>query len=542
MLHIDTTLAQAESASFSPAADFTLQASIDPGALATVTVYGRNDSAASYQLITQWKPQFEPMRQVQAYRDMKIAISRNIAGKQARVWSQIDAKDVKLTSGYRLGVIGTSLCHHNDVATTSFNKIAHSSRGWMSWARFYGQGLFTCPVWYDATVYLGWEPTGAGTTRYFQGLNAGVFGQTAQQILARKEFLTKYIDCDIVVVDAGTNDYGTDSKELIQQNREELASYFLEQGKVVILLPILARNTNVLPGGGATRARFNWINQKSRDYCRNRKNCYFFDWNEQWVDAASQYGTPVTGFSADGTHFLPKGGEAVGKAFADFLKTILPAGQKRVVSPDDKWTATENPRGNILANPMLNGTGGTNGTGSTGTVAANMLVERVTGTSTVVSSLEARANRGNWQVLTFTLAGAAEDKFYFRPSTTDTPHTLTDQDWVQGSCEIETDAYAGYVGVSLLCLDLASGGHYSYGMEVYNSGSANERWAAQARSGILLTPPFQIKTGSTALKWRVEIVLATAVAGTPVVKIGAVELRPVENPKTALNWVAPAAA
>ncbi|AKE44697.1 hypothetical protein AU106_gp066 [Sinorhizobium phage phiM9] len=183
----------------------------------------------------------------------------------------VELRTVTPTPGYKLGVIGTSLCHHNDFASTSFNKISHSSRGWMSWARFYSQGLFTCPVWWDNTVYEGWEPTGAGTTRFFQGLNAGVFGQTAEEIYARREFLTKNIDCDIIVVDAGTNDYETRTKEQIQQTREDLVNYFLSFGKLVILLPILARSTTVWPGGGVTRARMNWINHKSREFCAGRK-------------------------------------------------------------------------------------------------------------------------------------------------------------------------------------------------------------------------------------------------------------------------------
>ncbi|MBD9511626.1 SGNH/GDSL hydrolase family protein [Ensifer sp. ENS10] len=457
--------------------------------------------------------------------------------------TSLPSDDIKTARGYRIGVIGTSLVNHNDFGTTSFSKISHSSRGWMSWARFYAQGLFVSPVWYDATVYRGWEPFGTpNTTRYFQGLNAGVSGDTGDQIWKRREYLTKNVDCDIVVIDAGTNDYldaATFTKERTQELRERLADYYLSFGKIVILLPILARNTNVLPAGGATRARMHWMNQKTRDFVRSRRSCYFFDWNEAWVDAASANGTPNTGFSADGTHFLPKGGEAVGKAFADFLKTILPAGPKRVTAPDDLFMAGENPRGNILTNAFLTGTAGANGTGATGSVATGMRVERISGASTVVNSLEARPGRGNYQVMTFTLSGAAEDKFYFRPSTTDTPHQLAAGDWVQASCEIETNNYAGFVGVSLLCLDLATGGHYSYAMEPYNSGSANERWAAQARSGLLLTPPFQLKAGSTALKWRVEIVLAASVAGSPVVKVGAVELRQVENPKKALNWHPP---
>ncbi|TCU34143.1 SGNH/GDSL hydrolase family protein [Rhizobium azibense] len=452
-------------------------------------------------------------------------------------------ENVVPTRGRRLGVIGTSLVQQNDLgATGSSNKASHSSRGWLSWARFYGQGLFDCPIWYDPGVYVGWEPSGvAGTSRLFQGLNAGVSGQTISEIDARKSFLVENVDCDIVLIDAGTNDAASLAKEVNQAGREALADYYLSYGKIVVLLPILARTTAPWPGGGTTRARANWINAKSRDFCRTRRNCYHFDWNEPWVDAASQYGTPIAGYTADGTHTVPKGGEAIGKALVEFLKTILPAGSKRVSSPDDKYSAADNPRGNLLANPFLTGTTGTNGTGSSGTVADGMRVERALGASTVVASLEARPNRGFWQVMTITPSGGAEDKIYFRTNSADTPHSFPNTEWVQASCELETNDYAGFVGATLALLDMNGGTalQYSYGMEVYNNGSANEKWAAQARSGLLLTPPMKIATGSTALRWRLEVTFDASVAGTPIVKCGAVELRPVQDPRTLLNWSAP---
>ena len=107
--------------------------------------------------------------------------------------------------GYRLGVIGTSLVQQNDLASSSL-KISYSSRGWLRWAQVLSNNLFYCPIWWDNTVYTGWEPSGvAGTTRYFRGLNAGVSGQTFQQILDRKSYFNN-IDVDIIVIDMGTND------------------------------------------------------------------------------------------------------------------------------------------------------------------------------------------------------------------------------------------------------------------------------------------------------------------------------------------------
>lgn len=449
--------------------------------------------------------------------------------------------DVVPTRGYRLGVIGTSLVQQNGVGASS-PKISYSSRGWLSWAKFYSGRRFWSPIWFDSTVYTGWEPSGTpGATRYFQGLNAGVSGQFITQIDARKQFLVDNIDCDIVVIDAGTNDMGPSTKEDIQTLRESLAEYYRSYGKIVILMPILARGTVSWAGGSAERAKANWINRKSRSFCATRRNCYFFDWNASWVDFAGTYGEPKTGFSPDGIHFNPKGGEAVGKAFADFLATILPAPQNVSAYPDDLYNGTNNPFGNRMANPLCTGSFNGNGTGSTGNVATGMRSERSTGGSTIVASKETRADGlGDYQVMTITPSGGAEDLLYFRTATANTTLTgILTGEWVQARCKVETNNYAGFTAVDLFLQDQTAGGMTAYDMEVFNSGSVNEKWAAQARAGYLETPPFQIGANDAAVRWRAEIRIDTTVTAACVVKFGEVELRRVDNPRTLLNWSAP---
>lgn len=443
--------------------------------------------------------------------------------------------------GYRLGVIGTSLVQQNEVGTSS-PKISHWSRGWLSWARFYAGRLFSCPIWWDSTVYAGWEPSGTpGASRFFQGLNAGVSGQTIDQIWARRSFLASHIDCDIVAIDGGTNDMGSQTEAYIQELREDLAEYYLSAGKIVIFMPVLARGVSSWAGGSSERAKANWTNRKTRDFCRTHRNSYFFDWNAPWVDFASTYGEPKSGYSPDAIHFNPKGGEAVGYAFAQFLATILPTAQNVTAYPDDLYTATYNEFGNRMANPPLTGTAGANGTSSTGSVATGMRSERSSGGSAVVASKETRADGlGDYQVLTFTPAGTAEDLFYFRTTAADTALTgMVTGDWVQARCKIETNNYAGFTGVTLALLDQSAGSMDAFAMEPFNSGSANEKWSAQARAGWLETPPFQIGADAANVRWRLEIRFDANIAGTPIVKVGEVELRKVADPRELFNWSAP---
>jgi lysophospholipase L1-like esterase len=437
---------------------------------------------------------------------------------------------------YRLGVIGTSLVQQNDVATSG--KVSHWSRGWLSWARVLSKGIFNTPIWFDDRVVSGWEPSGTpGATRYFTGLNAGVSGQTTAQIWERRFFLTNTVNCDIIVIDAGTNDVASYDKEYVQSYREALADFYLSRGKLVILLPILARGTSVWAAGVTERKKLSWINNKSIAFCRSRSNCFYFDWNKPWINFQASTSGPISGYSPDDLHFAPKGGYAVGKAFAEFLATILPPAQPRVWSPDDLFDSVANPLGNLITNPFLLSTTGTVGTGVTGTVASSMRVERNTGSSTAVASKETRADGlGEYQVVTFTQVSTGENLFYFRTNAADTPHSFAAGSWVQASCEVDLSAYAGWTGATLYLKDMHTDGLIAYAMEPFNNGGGNDKWTSSAWKGQLVTPAIQLKSGSPSLRWRLEIRFDAGVAGSPIIKIGAVEMRQVADPREVVDY------
>lgn len=440
--------------------------------------------------------------------------------------------------GNRVGIIGTSLVQQNEIGTSA--KISHWNRGWLSWARFFSKGRFETHIWSDNTSYAGWEPSQVpGASRGFNGLNAGVSGQTAAMIEARKKFLIENVDCDIIVIDDGTNDMGPLSKEDILEARISLAEYYLNNGVKVVLLPILSRGVASWAQGQPERPKAAWINQKTRAYCERRKNCYFFDWNASWVNPQSADGEPNTGYSNDAIHFSVPGGVAVGEAFANFLTKLLPDPAPRVWSQDDKFNATNNPLGNLLSNPFLTGTGGTATAGVTGSVATGMRAEVSTGNATGVASKETRTdNRGDWQVLTIT-PGSTASLLYFRTSTADTAHTFAAGTWVQASIECDIGSFNGWEGVSLYLKDNGTNGLLSYGMETYDAGSGLVKLPTRVMNGMIVTPPIQIVEGSATLRWRVEIRVGSTgggASGTGVIKIGAVELRQVESPKEIVNY------
>lgn len=441
--------------------------------------------------------------------------------------------------GRRLAVIGTSLVQHNDLA--SAGKVSHHSRGWLRWAHVLSNGIFYCPVWFDSNIYLGWEPAGvANTTRFFRGLNAGVSGQTFSQIDSRKSYLTT-LDCDIIVIDDGTNDVSNFDGPTIEAARESLVDYYLSFGKIVILMPILARTTTAWASATQIRKRVNYINSASRHFANSRRNCYFFDWNSPWVDYTQTTDTiPKSGYvdPADGTHYLPVGAYFVGKAFAAFLATILPAAQLPVWSVDDAYDATDNPQGNYMANPYFASTGGVLGTGASGTVAGTYRVERSTGATTVACALINKADgRGKWQQMVFTQSGAAVDLLFFRPSTTNTTHGTPNGGWLKGSMRVKVPtAYAGFRGISLTVQDQGANGLNIYGMEPHQTSTVPDTpWqGVEAWEGLIETPPFQPVFGGD-VRFRLEIRIDTTVAGTCEVDAGEPELRQVASPLTVLG-------
>lgn len=435
--------------------------------------------------------------------------------------------------GNRVGIIGTSLVQHGNTGNSSF-KMTTWSKGWWNWVETLYPNMAICPNWYDPTVRAGWEPDGVGTV-YFRGLNAGIGGALLPEIAARKKYLVEDVDCDIIIFDGGTNDVSVSTKEEILEARTEIIQYYLDNGKVVIVLPILSRGITAWTTVSGYRQKANWINNKTKDFVRTKDKCFIFDWNEQWVDFNSANGAPKSGYSIDETHFTTLGAYAVGKALGAFIAKLLPEGHKNISSPDDVYHATANPNGNLMANPTLTGTTGTTSSPVTGSTATSYRTLRNTSIGCAcAASKEARADgRGTYQVLTFTPSqSAGTDLFYFQTSTTSIAHNLPVGTWVRASIEVDVAAWGGWQGVSMYLRDGATGGIIAYGMEDY----AADAWPSEAWKGIIQTPAFQIIDAASTLQWRVQIKVNNAIAGPGVLKIGCTELRPVENPKEIVNY------
>lgn len=419
-------------------------------------------------------------------------------------------------SGLRVVILGTSLVQHN--TTRSSARTSHWSRGWMVWAKTLG-----LDVMYDI-----WDDTSRALD--FNGSNQGVSGENSTQIIARLNDAMA-MNPDLVILDNGTNEVGVDSVDQMISNTKLIIDTFVSRNIPVVVMPVLARDTASWSSGGNERKKAHALNYWKRNYCQIRRGCYFFDWNEEWVDGSDADGQPKTGYSIDGTHFNVRGAYAVGKKLKDYLNQFIPLKQTPVNSQDDVFDATLNTYGNIHPNGNCVGTAGTNGTGSTGDVATDCRVERSTGTAvTVANTKEVRANGDDYQVMTFTPSGSAEELFLFRTSSSSITHNLQSGDWVRAYCDVDVSAYAGYRGIYLYLRDMGTDGRIATCLEPFDSGG-DQLFPSEAWSGTLETPAFQLVSDSTQVRFRVEIIIDGGVAGSPVVKVGSCWFGKVYDPR-----------
>ena len=414
--------------------------------------------------------------------------------------------------GSRVALLGTSLVQQNHKA--SERHICSSARGWATWAEVLSHGQLDISVFHDPLVYPGWEPSGRpGVTRGFTGFNAGVSGQKARDIANRIDDVLA-LDFDLIIVDVGTNDMMVETKEVIQAIREKIASRLLDAGKIVILLPILARSTEKWPASGSERAKAHWINHKSRTFAERNHRCHIFDWNGPWVDWSSADGIPHSGYSDDGTHFSVPGGYAVGKALAEYLQGFLSPPMQQHWARDDHFDAVDNPLGNIAPDPFARSSAIiTDGSRPTESDEASSGI------------LSGSRHPGNWQEIHLNsgprIVKLLDDTFV---------NPLPAGAWIQASCVIEVDANDGWRDVSLVLEDYAPEGLTAQALAPFDLGDLNlAPFPKEAWSGILKTPPIKLKAPISGL--QLSLSLSVVPSNEPaILRFSAVNLRQVEPP------------
>ena len=396
----------------------------------------------------------------------------------------------------KVAVIGTSLVNQCEYGNT--NVLARSQQGWITWMMGYNEKI-DCPIWYDDTVLTGWEPNGTpSTTRYFQGLNFGVSGQTAQQIYDRRYDIGQ-MNADIFVLDMGTNDIASQTAEYVHGLRLQMVQYLETLNpRWIVVLPILMRGAGAWAGGGAEWLKAQEVNRLTQEVIGIREKVRVYNWNNRWSDQDSIYGYPRAGASNDDTHFDGRGAKWVGEDFEFWMRPLLTD-----VLP-------EQPRENLLPSGDFAGTLGNNVAPVTGDVATDYECSRQSGDAVVACS----KNGSDEQVITITPQGTAGTSLiYFLTNTATTPHVKSGL-WGQSSLEYSIQDPDCLQEFYLYFREYTGG---TGGQEV---GNADQRAATNYTlddvTQKVRTPFLKFSDTSDGFRWRINITVDNT-STTPVV-------------------------
>lgn len=154
-------------------------------------------------------------------------------------------------------------------------------------------------------------------------------------------------------------------------------------------------------------ARSQYINQQLREQA-DQRGILFVDAADVLADISSSTGQPIAAsyYDSPAIHPSPAGGFALAQKIAA-LFDYVPARTASVVTRADIYDATDNPSGNLCDYPFMTGSGGTTTGGATGTWADGWNGRIVSGSGTMVGSVEARTDggAGQFQKMVLTSAG-----------------------------------------------------------------------------------------------------------------------------------------
>lgn len=420
--------------------------------------------------------------------------------------------------------VGTSLFQQGDQASTV--RMAHSTRSWVRWAQRLSGWRVESPVWHAPYVVEGWEPSGvADTTRNYWGLNAGVSGQSIDDIIARLPDIQK-IPADEYHIGGATNTVSslTYTVQELLDKVVHVARTLSSTGKPVKIYTVLARAESEWADPSDQRT----LAEAYNALLKEQKEFEVVDWNEGWLDYTAANSVPATGNSYDGTHIGGKGALAIAKPIAARWIQDYPPVEPLLVSPTEC----------LFANAFLQGTAGTADTGVTGDIADDMRGQRTSGASTAVASKDVDSSvRGAVQNIVFT-PSAVDDtsEIHFRTETADTPHTLAGE-WVQGTVKIRINSANDVLdAITLTVDDLATNGVETN--DLYDTGDG---FPEEATDGFieLRTPPLKLLDTSTAIRVRLEFFvngLGTGTADVDIAEFGVVQ---VQSPEYEYDCVAP---
>lgn len=403
---------------------------------------------------------------------------------------------------------GDSICYAAigaNTATGTFN----TGRGPSYWTRFLSNQRIVSP----------------------QALNFCVSGDTTNMLLARMGPILASGAADIYVM-IGTNDVGAVSLATTQANIRSIVTQFLGTGARVHLSTVLPRQLV----SATSRAQLLAINNFIRSLQGTYSRLYIFDPFLQYVDPVATDMAPRTSYAYDGLHPTTLGAYYAMQSYvAQINQQYVQFGSPAMATATDVFDATNNFGGNLVANGIMSGTGGTNGGGGgtiSGTIADSWTLATsanggtITSLTVTGSSVTLTDGRPAQRIViggTYSGAGSAAinqgTSVVFRQDL----GSLNATNYPVGSQVVLTATYsvaassANISGVECRISTTIGGTTYEIG-----DGSAytSDFIPADAYSGTCMTEPFTIPSGTiTLMRPSVRMYLRTAASQTPALQI-----------------------
>lgn len=324
----------------------------------------------------------------------------------------------------RVGYIGDSLVQGNNWAWLDGDLIFSSTRGEITWARaFYPH--FDIDTWID--------PSDGG--RHFDGMNAGVSGETVAQIAKRLNRTLRWAP-DIMIVSAGINSVttGVDART-ISSGLKSICEFYLDHGIRVILANIRPVTEDVIPVASDQFQVLEEVNTWIRSFAMATPGVEFWNVAAAYDDG---HGRMKPEYTFDGTHLSSLGAQQGGLSLVAVLQRLVPQQFKTEAR-------------NLFPNGRLRGVDGRAGAGITGQVAHGFYARMKPRNAkiTAAASIGDDSDGQGVNRFQFSAPGGGKDveAFILSLNATNLDVSSLAGQWVKARCRLSLSAWTGWRGI-----------------------------------------------------------------------------------------------
>lgn len=365
-----------------------------------------------------------------------------------------------------------------------------------------------------------------------QALNFGVPGDTAADVLARMQPILS-CGAGIFVGEIGRNDIGdgtviTDAATLKAQIAS-IWSQLLATGATVIWYTIWPAH---LPAGSQSQRQLWDVNTWMKKQMQVFKGLYVIDSAYAYGDPTSATSSPRAGYSptGDGTHPTALGAFVMGRLLAPTVELLYPDPGHILDGVSDSYDTNYNPRGNLVANGFLTGSGGSAWSGHTGGQVPDnwqlFAVGATLGNLWVEGSQATMADGRSCFQLQITRSSEVDvdaDSNISLGYTFQSFDTLALGDRLIARCEFEVTAGTSNIAAIRLNLSGQAGSNFSH-CDGY--ATSDQSLTAEAFGGVLMTPEFTLTAIPSAMYLSVQATLTKEVSSQALIlKIAQIDIR-----------------